>query len=210
MIITSYVSYYHPDDRHGLSSGMFINKDYGHIALQFADIRRAEPVIVHEVTHNCLRHLRLPSWLNEGLARRVEKAVGRSLAGGFWSAGFGPVPPILDGELAGEHHSYWNGRNIQEFWAGVSFYRPDEGIKLSYNLGEILVELLLEDGGNFLDFLENAHCQDGGQDAALKCLGRSLGDVAATFLGPGDWQPNRSAMAKAWEQYKGAEGDWGT
>ena len=75
--------------------------------------------------------------------------------------------PVLNADLAEEHHDYWNEQNIQNFWAGTSFYGPGEVNKLSYSLGEILVELIDEHWGDFLDFVKNADWRDGGQDAAL-------------------------------------------
>jgi len=107
---------------------------------------------------------------------------------------------ILDRELAKEHHAWWNEENIQGFWAGTSFYGPDEGNKLSYSLGEIMVELLSNNWAYFLNFVQNADPRHGGQDAALKCLDRCLGEILGGFLGPGEWRPNRKAIAELWEQ----------
>src|SRR5581483_5091063 len=181
----SYISFFGEDGPNILSGGAFIKKDYAHLALPFKSVSVTKLVIVHELTHNCLRHLPIPTWLNEGVCRRMEREnVPRR----------GSV--VLDRELAGEHHAWWNETNIQDFWAGRSYYNPGEASKLSYSLGEILVEVLSEDWGSFLDFLAHADYRDAGQDAALKFLGRSLGDAVAGFLGPGEWRPNRKAIAE--------------
>ncbi len=113
---------------------------------------------------------------------------------------------LLDREMAAEHHAHWNEQNIQGFWAGTSFYGPDEGNKLSYNLGEILVELLSGNWEDFLNFVQNADWNDAGQDAALKCLDRCLGETLAGFLGPGQWRPNRRKIAELWERQRQEQG----
>jgi hypothetical protein len=192
----SYISFYHFDGDHSLSAGCFISRGYSHIAFTFRGTQSAASVIPHELTHNYLCYLRLPTWLNEGLSCRVEAELNRRLG----TSGVMPRNPVLTAELADEHHAHWNEKNIQEFWAGTSFYGPDEGNKLSYSLGEILVELLCENWGDFLDFVKNADDRDAGQDAALKCLDRSLGEVAGTFLGPGDWRPKRKTISELWEK----------
>jgi hypothetical protein len=102
---------------------------------------------------------------------------------------------VLDQELAAAHDAFWNEQNIQEFWAGKTFHQPGEGNTLSYSLAEILVTLLEENRDDFLQFVEHADYHDAGQDAALGFLGKSLGDAAASFLGPGDWRPNRKTLA---------------
>jgi hypothetical protein len=114
---------------------------------------------------------------------------------------------FLDRGLAQEHHSWWNEQNIQEFWAGTSFYGPDEGNKLNYNLGEIRVELLSNNWGDFLNFVQNADPRDAGQDAALKCLDCCLGDTLARFLGPGEWRPSRKMIAELWEKRRAQIGN---
>src|SRR5258708_22093646 len=133
-------------------------------------------VICHELTHDCLSHLRLPGWLNEGLCQGMEREIFRRGV-------------VVDDELAKEHYAYWNETNIQEFWAGTSFYQPDKGNRLSYSLAEVLTGVLSENWEDFLNFVEQADPHDAGQDAALKCLNRSLGAVAADFLGAVEWRP---------------------
>ena len=98
----AYVSYYHADGRHILSSGVFIRKGYAHIALPYVNTFSAQHVLVHELTHNLLCHLRIPLWLNEGLAVLIERTVARQ-------------PFIIDRELADRHRTHWNEINIQTF-----------------------------------------------------------------------------------------------
>jgi len=64
-----YVCMFFPDEgKFGLSSGMYINEGYGHFVFPAQDIEYAEPIAVHELTHACLAHLPIPTWLNEGMA----------------------------------------------------------------------------------------------------------------------------------------------
>ncbi len=200
----SYISYFHRDGEHSRSGGIFISGGYYHIAFPYVDIAGVRRVLAHELTHNYLCYLHLPIWLNEGLSQRVESELIRIMRQGGW--GGGSRAPVLNADLAEEHHAYWNEQNIQEFWAGTSFYGPGEVNKLSYSLGEILVELISQNWGDFLDFVKNADWRDGGQDAALKCLNRCLGEVAGTFLGPGDWRPRRKIIFELWEGRKKESG----
>jgi len=76
----------------------------------------------------------------------------------------------------------------------------------------VLVKLLSERGETnaFHAFLEAAHRDDAGQTAALDILGADLGELAGTFLGEGNWRPQRKAMVECWEAagwQKGGEDD---
>jgi hypothetical protein len=185
----TYISYYYPEGHFSNSSGMFIGRDYGQIALPFRDIRFTDQILVHELTHDCLSRLRLPLWLNEGFAQGMERELFRQ-------------GMVLDDQLATEHYAFWNETNIQEFWAGSSFRQPGQASHLSYNLAAILIQVLSENWNNFLAFAKDADYQDAGQDAALKILDRSLGDAVGDFLGPGDWRPQRKAIAEILSQGK--------
>lgn len=54
-------------------------------------------------------------------------------------------------------------------------------------------------------FVKQAHHNDAGQTAALDVLQADLGQTVATFLGPGNWRPNRKAIVQCWERRKAAE-----
>ncbi len=136
-----YVSYFHSEGTHILTAGVFIHKDYTHIALPFSDTLSAQHVLVHELTHNLLCHLPIPLWLNEGLAVTIEGLVARRVF-------------ILDRELAERHRNHWNETNIQAFWAGKTFNIPGDDSELSYSLGEILVNLLSSKGSCLVFFVK--------------------------------------------------------
>ncbi|HZV35154.1 MAG TPA: zinc ribbon domain-containing protein [Verrucomicrobiae bacterium] len=193
----SYISHFYSEGNFSRSGGMFIQTGgYAHVAFPFIGMQYVPPVLAHELTHNCLMDLHMPRWLNEGLTMRVEKQLNRS----YTTRGFNAPAPILDRELAQAHHALWNEKNIQEFWGGSSFFTPGDINKLSYNLAEIMVELLSDNWTDFLNFVQNADPCDAGQDAALKCLDCDLGETLARFLGPGQWRPNRKAIADLWNE----------
>jgi len=176
-----YISYFYPDGTYIQSTGIFIHHGYTHIALPYINMASAQHTLVHELTHNLLCHLRIPVWLNEGLAQMIERIVKRR---GF----------LMDRELANRHHHHWNETNIQAFWAGRTFKIPGDDSELSYNLSEVLVGLLAEKGPKFTEFIRTADWRDAGQDAAVSSLGQGLEEVVIGFLGPGDWRPQRQAI----------------
>jgi len=155
-----------------------------HIAFPFTWIYSARRVITHELVHNCIAHLHIPSWLHEGMAQKLERLVMNT-------QGF-----ALDHDLAIQHHAHWTEQNIQEFWSGASFYVGDERNKLSYSLAEILTEFLSTDWKAFLEFVSEADYRDAGQDASLRILNRCLGETLGQFLGPGNWRPQRKAITE--------------
>jgi hypothetical protein len=178
----TYVSYYYPEDgEYAFSGGMFINSGCSHFVTVKSDLRSIEPVIAHEMTHACLSHLPLPLWLNEGLAVNTEhRLTGKT--GSIYSPQ----------EMREKHLSYWGIAEIQEFWAGDSFSRTDDGNMLSYDLARILVEQFAKDWSQFKQFVLAADWQDGGAAAAQDYLGVSLGEAVATLLekqNPVLWEP---------------------
>ena len=172
-----YVSMFLPEEGElGISSGMYINNGYGHFVFPTQDMEYAEPIAVHELTHACLSHLPIPTWLNEGLAVLMEEVLANNTL-------------YIDKEIVAQHHQYWNEKNIQEFWSGDSFYASDEGQGLSYHLAHILLRNISQDYTALAAFTNSANMEDAGESVAMKTLGVSLGDLAASFLGEGNWEP---------------------
>jgi hypothetical protein len=88
------------------------------------------------------------------------------------------------------HRHHWSKRRLQAFWEARSFKDADRGQELSYELAYVLVSILLGDHREELPgFLRAAVQRDLGAAAAEDHLGMSLGELAAMFLGPGDWEP---------------------
>jgi tetratricopeptide (TPR) repeat protein len=59
----------------------------------------------------------------------------------------------------------------------------------SYSLAEVLTKLLFEDHGERVhEFIAEARAKDAGEAAAKKHFGITLGALAGSFLGPGNWE----------------------
>ena len=173
-----YMSYFYPEEGEFiLSSGVFLNADYGHFALPFLEMSAAEATSAHEMTHACLRHLPIPLWLNEGFAVTVEEEI------------CGYLPLEMTNERFAEHAQFWNSETIQEFWSGFSFNRTDDGSELSYELARYCVKALAHDYDVFSNFANAARFEDGGESAAINAFGGSLGGLIQQFFGDGDWSP---------------------
>ena len=172
-----YSAFFYPDGEHPLSAGVFLNADYGHVAIPFHDIAETEATIAHELTHCYVRTLPIPLWLNEGLAVTFENEICANR------------PLRMDPDRLAEHHSFWNEETIQDFWSGDSFGRVDEGLELSYELARYCVRALAHDREPFLEFVKNASRADGGEAAAIAVYGGSLGGLIEQFFGAGDWAP---------------------
>ena len=178
-----YISYFYPDDGdYAGSSGVFLRDGYMHLALPSDDLARAQPVLVHELIHNCLSQLPLPAWLNEGITSLLEHDLR------------GSRPFIIDREMAEKHYAFWNTDTIQEFWSGKSFERADDGNMLSYDLAQLLVyRMTHETAGSpdaFREFVRRAEVHDAGKGAAKEWLGIELSRLLEGFLGPGQWDPS--------------------
>ena len=203
-----YLSHHSPDGEQATSGGVCIHSGYTHIAVPWRDENDVANAIVHELTHDCLAHLPLPLWLNEGVAVTLQKAIAplprgitQSDQDALYSASVNWNPPMMWDELAERHFAFWNEENVQSFWAGTSFFEPGEPNELSYSLAEVFVKLLSERGSAaaFHAFLQSARQEDAGQTAALDLLGTNLGEIAGTFLGEGEWRPVRKAMVSLWK-----------
>jgi hypothetical protein len=182
-----YVSIYYPaEGEFAFSGGMYINAGCPHFVVVRSDLSSVEPVIAHELTHSALAHLRLPKWLDEGLAVNTERKV----------AGARPFL-YTPHELHQMHLRFWNAQRVQEFWSGASFDRSDHGNLLSYELARIIVEQLATQWDDFARFVAIAKQEDAGAAAAQDVLSVNLGAfVAALFERESSeaWAPD----PKAW------------
>ena len=177
-----YIAHFEPDGEYAGSAGMFIGSaGYQHVAFaQSWNAAEERRIVVHELAHNLVAHLPLPSWLNEALAMAFETDIA------------GDTPEPLTRELASRHREYWTAETIQEFWAGKSF-ADVEGQELAYSLSRILLNLIYIEirpsEGEFRRFVSSADWADAGAAAAKEYLDIPLENLAADFLGPGDWTP---------------------
>lgn len=167
-----YVAHYYPEaGEFAASSGMYIHRGCGHFVTVKADLRAAEPVIAHELTHACLSHLPIPAWLNEGLAVNTELRLCPP-----------PQAPTDPRQLHARHLKFWGAAQIQEFWSGRSFLRSDEGNVLSYDLARVLVSQFAADWEQFRPFALAADLADGGASSARQHLGIDLGAAVCAVL----------------------------
>lgn len=177
-----YVSHFYSDGVHPSSGGIFLyGHGYTHIVVP-PPYRRGvlERVLIHELTHNLVYGIPLPVWVNEGLAMTLENSL------------LGSGLPLLNRELVERHHERWNRDSIQEFWMGWSFKDAGDS-DLAYSLAAVLLRAIQSDlkppPESFRRFVLAACEGDAGASAANEHLGIKLSDLAATFLGPGDWEP---------------------
>ncbi len=175
----SYLSYFYDKEGvYGLSSGVYLNKGYGHFVFPHQELSYAESIAAHEMTHALLSHLPIPAWLNEGMAVSIENMIT------------GYVPLRMDNETYSRHQSFWGENEIQEFWSGEVFHRADEGQELSYHLAQFAVNSLSQDYDVFIEFANKAHFKDGGEAAACEVYEGSLGNLISQFFGEGEWSPH--------------------
>ena len=177
----NYVSRYDSEPgEYAYSGGMFINQGCGHFVTIKQDLTAMEPTIAHELTHAALSDLDLPLWLDEGITVNTEHRLARA-----------GRPRFTPQEMHEKHLSFWGETEIQEFWSGHSFSRPDDGNLLSYDLARILVAHFLADWDKFREFVLSANTDDSGASAALAHLGVSLGASAASLFDKEgqDWEP---------------------
>ena len=179
-----YISYFYPEGTHPRSGGVCLHRDYVHIAVNRWLDHASSHTLVHELAHLFVVHLQLPVWINEAWAMAAEREI------------FSRPAPLLDRDAADDLWEFWTEDRIQEFWAGTSFQIAGKSCELSYRLSELLLNSTMRDLPAFREFLKKADYRDGGQDAALRCLGGSLGDIAGQFLGEGNWRPNRKKIAE--------------
>lgn len=178
-----YISHFYPEGEHPMSGGLCL-RDYGcvHYAFPTTDYATYRSVLVHELTHGCLGHLPIPTWLNEALAMRMEQLI------------CGSARIHLDRESHAKHTRHWNKETIQQFWSGESWNIPGDSFELSYSLAQILWQKIETDLGTpraeILQFASSATYEDAGEAACRSILHLSLGDLVADFLGEGEWAPD--------------------
>ena len=178
-----YVTLYYPEEgEFAQSGGMFINAGCPHFVCKRADLSQIEPVIAHELTHSAVHHLRLPRWLDEGLAVNTEERLTGARASIYTAA-----------EMRAKHLAFWNDQTIQEFWSGQSFFRSDNGNMLSYDLARTVVQQMGRDWAAFTRFVAGAKWEDAGVGAAREAMSLDLPAYVSAVLGrePGPaWHPD--------------------
>jgi hypothetical protein len=179
----SYLSAHYPDGSFPSTSGCQLREGYRHIAINSAH-GDVHATLLHELVHLRLTDFATPLWLEEGLAEYLPQfLVGRHTF-------------LIDQEMVRRHKAFWSATTLEPFWAGESFGMIDEGGELSYHLAELLLRNLIADHPRAVrPFVQQASWEDAGAAAAHACFGRTLGQIAGQFLGPGDWEPQGGASA---------------
>lgn len=174
-----YIADFYPEEGQFMSAaGVFLDRGLGHFVLPQVDIGTTEHVVAHELCHACVAHLPIPLWLDEGIAEIMEDAI----------RGYDHF--VADDWIMERHHAFWNAEEIQQFWSGESFSRPDEGSELSYHLARILVGALSHDYASFRRFVLSANRKDSGESAVQEVYGGSLAHLVEQCLGSGNWEPH--------------------
>lgn len=164
-----------------LSGGMFVRNIIPYMVFHSEEGQNLpDLVLAHELTHALLSLSNLPMWLDEALACTMEKTITGECYYD-WTL-----------EMGLKNLSYWDSLNIQHFWVGESFF-IDQSQEYSYLLAQGLLNTIIrQNKEKFRDFINSAKRSDGGESAARKHLGISLGDIANTYMGEGQWQPSQS------------------
>lgn len=178
-----YFAGYMKEDDHALSSGVYLNRGYGHFLFSYHNLTEAEAVLAHELTHALVSHLPLPHWLDEGVAQLCET----------WATG---RDPTRYDEIKETIDTFWTPETMQEFWIGRSFGRMDEGQLQSYHLAKVLTQKLTPDLPRFRAFLRQADFRDAGAAALKTHFGTTLETLVADYLGAGDWAPRLPVTAE--------------
>jgi len=184
-----YFSYFGIDGEQGGSIGCNIRQGYPHIALFDSEVSHMQTTLAHELVHGFLCHRGMPLWLEEGLCGIFPSMVGCE----------GSSLATLSDEIGRIRQVLREPGVLADFWSGEAFASPREDLqRAAYHLAEVLIRLILDQtrGPQFHRFLQDAQFEDSGESSALNHLKRSLGDWAATFLGPGEWAPELASAVE--------------
>ena len=171
------------------SGGMCIHNGYTHIVLphMFSE-ETPDDVIAHELTHALLTNYKIPVWLNEALAMRME-----DIAAGFDGLN-------LNEEIYQKHVKFWNDTTIQDFWSGLLWHIDSIGFELSYDLARIIWKKIAVDLAatkeDIVDLISSVKLDDSGNDAIKRIFDYSLGELVGDFLGDGNWEPDANYFAE--------------
>jgi hypothetical protein len=173
----SYISRFFPDGHYGLQGGACVQTGEIHIAINGIK-PNLEEVLAHEFVHDLLVHLRLPLWIEEGIAEVLPKYVLDQAA------------HVLPNNMWASLVQHWHWYGLSDFWSGESFQRPDDLAYYSYKLGEALVRSMnAEEPRKFNNFLRGARRVDSGESSCQAHFGLSLIHFVQQVLGPGPWFP---------------------
>ena len=182
---------------HADEVGDLLLPDGGFVPLgreQFAIVAAREGLkeegLVTEIARCCLFQRVLPLWLEEGVKQLLVEDVL-----GYHSGADPEDAPANSGDafrvdLAGQdqHQAFWKDKGLRRFWQGHSFGDEEGGSVMSLELSQVLTANLAGRGrADYRRFIASASPLDGGDLALRDIYGFGLGELAARFLGPGEW-----------------------
>jgi hypothetical protein len=139
------------------------------------DSMGTDRIIDHELTHARLRRMRLPLWLEEGIAERIALL-------GHWLRG---SDHLTTARLTEEGITFWRQRGTDDFLAGRTFRTDDEAFSHSYTLATLLLQRIAATRSpGFGDFLRHAAPEDAGRAACVEHIGRPLESFIEHLLTP--------------------------
>lgn len=193
-----YVSYYFHGEYMGRTGGVMISDEgFRHIAVSIPRNQSGEQGILrtlaHELTHEALHPLSLPRWLDEALAMSFEDQLGGGEPSIEQRLGH-QFEVIGTKALLKEFFAWWTEERLQAFWSGQLWNSEDDEQSNCYEMSRLIFKLIRQhvhkDAAAFRNFVKEAEAIDGGETAALGYLGLSLGEIAASLLGEGEWAPD--------------------
>lgn len=193
-----YISHYFPGDYMGRSAGVMITGGgFTHIAAEAPPKQNYSDTpllrtLAHELTHHALSQLALPRWLDEALAMSFEDRLAGSETSIADRLG-ASFEAIGTRALLQEFAAWWTEERLQGFWSGTLWNSEDDEQAFCYEMSRILFRILSQTTHHAPDrirrFVSDAHSGDAGAASAQQHLGLTLGEIAAEFLGEGDWEP---------------------
>jgi len=176
----NYIAYYFPHDPPPPEiTGLFIQDGYPHIVLHGRRGYELDALLVHKIAHAVTADLNMPRWLDEGVALVTEDLV------------YGAAPARIPAARKKQHVAFWSEQGLDAFWYGEMFTR-DTAHQFAFELAELLMrDLMARRTARVSHFLLNAAQEDAGAAAAESCFHTTLGALASTFLGSGNWEPGR-------------------
>jgi len=168
------VSYYDCDRSLISAAGHYLHVKPIQFIFPQQDFDRTEVAFALDLTRLCIHHLKLPDWLDEGLAFFV----------GCYIQQITSLVP--NGRMQQIHSEFWNEDNIQEYWSGNLFYNNEQSAEYSRELSQIIVGMIFRnyEYDTVRKFILDVKYEDAGEQSSIEHLGVSLGDFVESFLEP--------------------------
>lgn len=166
------VSYYDCDRSLISAAGHYLHVRPIQFIFPQQDLDRTEVAFALDLTRLCIHHLKLPDWLDEGLAYFVGCHIQQITS------------LVPDGRMQKIHSEFWNEDNIQEYWSGDLFYKDEQSAEYSRELSQIMVSMIFRNYkyDAVRKFILGVQYDDAGEQSSIKHLGVSLGEFVESFV----------------------------